>query len=102
MCNGIDNIPKLIVATRLEYPYLGITNVVTYYTEGIKSKSYDDEILIVNYKNGSIYFNNKHICKTTTRLQNVILKWINQNNLCITHYEEVIDNKPDELDKFFK
>lgn len=67
-------------------------------TDGwILVKSYDIDILKVNKSSGAIYFDRHTYSKTTSQLQNIIKKWLEDNGLKITTPKDSINDKVEEM-----
>lgn len=69
-------------------------------TDGwILVKSYAIDILKVNKSSGAIYFDRDSYSKTTSELQNIIEKWIENNRLQITNPKDSINDKVEEMSR---
>lgn len=72
-------------------------------TDGwILVKSYAIDILKVNKSSGAIYFDRDTYSKTTSKLQNIIVKWLEDNGLEITNpkssiCDEVVEMRREDL-----
>jgi hypothetical protein len=67
-------------------------------TDGwILVKSYALDILKVNKSSGAIYFDRDTYSKTTSELQNIIKKWLEDNGLKITSQKDSINDKVEEM-----
>jgi len=67
-------------------------------TDGwILVKSYALDILKVNKNSGAIYFDRDTYSKTTSQLQNIIKKWLEDNGLKITTSKDTINDKVEEM-----
>jgi hypothetical protein len=67
-------------------------------TDGwILVKSYAIDILKVNKSSGAIYFDRDSYSKTTSELQNMIKKWLEDNGLEITTPKDSINDKVEEM-----
>ena len=67
-------------------------------TDGwILVKSYAIDILKVNKSSGAIYFDRDSYSKTTSELQNIIKKWLDNNWLQTTNPKDSINDEVEEM-----
>ncbi|MCI4406890.1 MAG: hypothetical protein JHC35_06350 [Sulfuricurvum sp.] len=65
--------------------------------EWILVKSYAIDILKVNKSSGAIYFDRDSYSKTTSELQNIIEKWLDNNGLQTTNPKDSINHEVEEM-----
>lgn len=67
-------------------------------TDGwILVKSYALDILKVNKSSGAIYFDRDTYSKTTSELQNIVAKWLDDNGLETTAPKHSINHEAEEM-----